>query len=82
MFKKLLLRSLFKHFDKLSPNEKTKVRDLVNETKSETTEKQKVDKRRKKKMTDEKDVKKEVEPEKEETDKFLQDVFLYAAANP
>lgn len=71
MLKKLLIKALSKHFKKLSPDEKEKVRDMVNETKSETVEKQKkVNKRRKKIMADEKEVKKEpeVEPEKEKTE--------------
>ena len=49
MFNKLLIKALKKRFNKLSPDEKQNVRELVNdETKSETTEKkQKVKKKKK-----------------------------------
>jgi hypothetical protein len=58
MFNKLLIKALGKRFNKLSPEEKQNVREMVNnETISETTEKQKVNKRRKKTMADEKEVK-------------------------
>lgn len=58
MFNKLLIKALGKRFNKLSPEEKQNVREMVNnETISETTEKQKVKKRRKKIMADEKEVK-------------------------
>lgn len=58
MFNKLLIKALGKRFNKLSPEEKQNVREMVNnETISETTEKQKVKKRRKKTMADEKEVK-------------------------
>lgn len=70
MFNKLLIKALGKRFNKLSPEEKQNVREMVNnETISETTEKQKVNKRRKKTMTDEKEVKtNEVETSKVETE--------------
>lgn len=69
MFNKLLIKALGKRFNKLSPEEKRDVREMVNnETISETTEKQKVKKRRKKTMADEKEVKKEVETSKVETE--------------
>ena len=72
MFNKLLIKALKKRFNKLSPDEKQTVREMVNnETISETTEKNKnkVKKRRTKKMADEKEVKKdEVETEKVETE--------------
>lgn len=70
MFNKLLIKALGKRFNKLSPEEKQNVREMVNnETISETTEKQKVKKRRKKTMADEKEVKKnEVETSKVETE--------------
>ena len=71
MFNKLLIKALKKRFSKLSPDEKQSVRELVIETKSDTTEKKqkKVEKRRKKKMADEKEVKKEeVETSKVETE--------------
>jgi hypothetical protein len=70
MFNKLLIKALGKHFNKLSPEEKQNVREMVNnETISETTEKQKVKKRRKKTMADEKEVKtNEVETSKVETE--------------
>lgn len=71
MFNKLLIKALKKRFNKLSPDEKQNVRELVNdETKSETTEKkQKVKKRRTKTMADEKEVKtNEVETSKVETE--------------
>lgn len=69
MFNKLLIKALKKRFNKFSPDEKQKVREMVNnETISETTEKQKVNKRRKKTMADEKEVKtNEVETSKVET---------------
>lgn len=69
MFNKLLIKALKKRFNKLSPEEKQSVREMVNnETISETTEKQKVKKRRKKTMADEKEVKtNEVETSKVET---------------
>ena len=58
MFNKLLIKALGKRFNKLSPEEKQNVREMVNnETISETTEKQKVKKRKKKTMADEKEVK-------------------------
>jgi hypothetical protein len=77
MFNKLLIKALKKRFNKLSPDEKQNVRELVNdETKSETTEKkQKVKKRRTKTMADEKEVKtnevetSKVEAENNEVDK-------------
>ena len=71
MFNKLLIKALKKRFNKLSPDERQNVRELVNdETKSETTEKkQKVKKRRTKTMADEKEVKtNEVETSKVETE--------------
>lgn len=69
MFNKLLIKALKKRFNKFSPEEKQNVRELVNETISDTTEKPKVKKRRKKKMADEKEVKKEeVETSKVETE--------------
>ena len=70
MFNKLLIKALGKRFNKLSPEEKQNVREMVNnETISETTEKQKVKKRRKKIMADEKEVKtNEVETSKVETE--------------
>lgn len=70
MFNKLLIKALKKRFNKLSPDEKQIVREMVNnETISETTEKQKVKKRRKKTMADEKEVKtNEVETSKVETE--------------
>lgn len=69
MFNKLLIKALGKRFNKLSPEEKHDVREMVNnETISETTEKQKVKKRRNKTMADEKEVKKEVETSKVETE--------------
>lgn len=69
MFNKLLIKALKKRFNKFSPDEKQKVREMVNnETISETTEKQKVKKRRKKTMADEKEVTKEVETSKVETE--------------
>ena len=70
MFNKLLIKALGKRFNKLSPEEKQNVREMVNnETISETTEKQKVNKRRKKTMADEKEVKtNEVETSKVETE--------------
>lgn len=70
MFNKLLIKALKKRFNKLSPDEKQKVRELVEtETKSDTTEKKpKVKKRRTKTMADEKEVKtNEVETSKVET---------------
>lgn len=70
MFNKLLIKALGKRFNKLSPEEKQNVREMVNnETISETTEKQKVKKRRKKIMADEKEVKtNEVDTSKVETE--------------
>ena len=71
MFNKLLIKALKKRFNKLSPDERQNVRELVNnETKSETTEKKpKVKKRRTKTMADEKEVKtNEVETSKVETE--------------
>lgn len=70
MFNKLLIKALGKRFNKLSPEEKQNVREMVNnETISETTEKPKVKKRRKKTMADEKEVKtNEVETSKVETE--------------
>ena len=71
MFNKLLIKALKKRFNKLSPDEKQNVRELVNdETKSETTEKkQKVKKKKKRNMADEKEVKtNEVETSKVETE--------------
>ena len=70
MFIKLLIKALGKRFNKLSPEEKQNVRELVNnETKSETTEKKqkKVKISRTKKMADEKEVKNVVETSKVET---------------
>lgn len=70
MFIKLLIKALGKRFNKLSPEEKQNVRELVNnETIGETTEKKqkKVKIRRTKKMADEKEVKNEVETSKVET---------------
>ena len=75
MFNKLLIKALGKRFNKLSPEEKQNVREMVNnETISETTEKQKVKKRRKKIMADEKEVKTnevetKVETENKDVDK-------------
>lgn len=75
MFNKLLIKALKKRFNKLSPEEKQNVREMVNnETISETTEKQKVKKRRKKIMADEKEVKTnevetKVETENKDVDK-------------
>lgn len=58
MFNKLLINALKKRFNKFSPDEKRKVREMANnETISDTTEKEKVKKRRKKTMADEKEVK-------------------------
>ena len=72
MFNKLLIKALEKRFNKLSPDEKQNVREMVNnETISETTEKKqkKVRIRRKKIMADEKEVKtNEVETSKVETE--------------
>ena len=69
MFNKLLIKALGKRFNKLSPEEKQNVREMVNnETISDTTEKQKVKKRRKKTMADEKEVKDKVETSKVETE--------------
>lgn len=69
MFNKLLIKALKKRFNKFSPDEKQKVREMVNnETISDTTEKQKVKKRRKKTMADEKEVKDKVETSKVETE--------------
>lgn len=69
MFNKLLIKALKKRFNKFSPDEKQKVREMVNnETISDTTEKRKVRKRRTKTMADEKEVKtNEVETSKIET---------------
>ena len=79
MFKKLLLKSLKKRFQKFSPEEKQFVREMVNDkTISVTTEnkqKEKVKKRRTKKMADVEEVKKDevttenVETENKEVDK-------------
>lgn len=69
MFNKLLIKALKKRFNKFSPDEKQKVREMVNnETISDTTEKQKVKKRRKRTMADEKEVKDKVETSKVETE--------------
>ena len=69
MFNKLLIKTLKKRFNKFSPDEKQKVREMANnETISDTTEKQKVKKRRKKTMADEKEVKDKVETSKVETE--------------
>lgn len=69
MFNKLLIKALKKRFNKFSPDEKQKVREMVNnETISDTTEKPKVKKRRKKTMADEKEVKDKVETSKVETE--------------
>lgn len=69
MFNKLLIKALKKRFNKFSPDEKQNVREMVNnETISDTTEKQKVKKRRKKTMADEKEVKDKVETSKVETE--------------
>lgn len=69
MFNKLLIKALKKRFNKFSPDEKQKVREMANnETISETTEKPKVKKRRKKTMADEKEVKDKVETSKVETE--------------
>ena len=69
MFNKLLIKALKKRFNKFSPDEKQKVREMANnETISDTTEKQKVKKRRKKTMADEKEVKDKVETSKVETE--------------
>ena len=71
MFNKLLIKALKKRFNKFSPDEKHSVREMVNnETISDTTEKNKskVKKRRTKTMADEKEVKKEVETSKVETE--------------
>ena len=69
MFDKLLIKALKKRFNKFSPDEKQKVREMVNnETISDTTEKQKVKKRRKKTMADEKEVKEKVDTSKVETE--------------
>ena len=69
MFNKLLIKALKKRFNKFSPDEKQKVCEMVNnETISDTTEKQKVKKRRKKTMADEKEVKDKVETSKVETE--------------
>lgn len=69
MFDKLLIKALKKRFNKFSPDEKQKVREMANnETISDTTEKQKVKKRRKKTMADEKEVKEKVDTSKVETE--------------
>ena len=71
MFNKLLIKALGKRFNKLSPEEKQNVREIVNEeTISDTMEKKrKVKKRRTKTMADEKEVKtNEVETSKVETE--------------
>lgn len=71
MFNKLLIKALKKRFNKLSPDEKQNVREIVNEeTISDTMEKKrKVKKRRTKTMADEKEVKtNEVETSKVETE--------------
>ena len=62
MFNKLLMWLFRKRLKKLSPEDKQRVCELVNKTKSDTTEKtqnKKTKKRRNKKMADEKEVKKE-----------------------
>lgn len=72
LFNRMLIKSLKKRFNKLTPEEKLTVRDMVIETKSDTVEKkQKVKERRKKKMADEKEVKKDevVQPQVEEQKK-------------
>lgn len=69
MFNKLLMWLFRKRLKKLSPEDKQRVCELVNETKSDTTEKtqnKKTKKRRNKKMADEKEVKKEEEVKTEE----------------
>lgn len=69
MFNKLLINALKKRFNKFSADEKEKVREMANnETISDTAEKQKVKKRRKKTMADEKEVKDKVETSKVETE--------------
>lgn len=71
MFDKLLIKALKKRFGKFSPDEKQVVREMVNnETISDTTEnkQKKVKLRRKKIMADEKEVTKEVETSKVETE--------------
>ena len=70
MFNKLLIKALKKRFNKFSPDEKQVIREMANnETISETTEKSKVRKRRKRNMADEKEVKtNEVETSKVETE--------------
>lgn len=69
MFNKLLIKALKKRFNKFSPDEKQKVREMANnETISDTTEKQKVKKRRKKTMADEKDIKEKVDTSKVEAE--------------
>ena len=70
---KLLIKSLKKRFNKLSPNDKETIREMANnETISDIAEnkqKVKVQKRRTKKMADEKEVEKEeVDTEKVETE--------------
>lgn len=68
MFEKLLIKALKKRFNKFSPDEKQKVREMVNnETISDTTEKQKV-KKGEKTMADENEVKDKVETSKAETE--------------
>lgn len=68
MFRKLLRKALSKHFEKTSPR-KENARDSILEIESEAPEKLKVKKRRKNKMADEKDVKKDIDSEKEEIKK-------------
>ena len=69
MFNKLLINALKKRFNKFSPDEKQKVREMANnETISDTTEKEKVKKRRNETMADEKEVKEEVETANVETE--------------
>lgn len=69
MFKKL--RAFSKRFNKLSPDEKQSVREMVNnETISDTTEKKQKSKKRRKKMAEEEVKKEEVEKtEEKEVDK-------------
>lgn len=70
MFNKLLIKALKKRFNKFSPEQQEFVREMVTQKAiSETTEKPKVKKRRKKTMADEKEVKtNEVETSKVETE--------------
>ena len=68
MFNKLLIKALKKRFNKFSPDEKQKVREMANnETISDTTEKQKV-KKGEKTMADENEVKDKAETSKVETE--------------